>query len=60
MTVIVTSGEKSEEFSISLNLVDPCHTVDLGQQPSPFVDVTYSLQDPSEEQVWQISQLIDP
>ena len=60
LTITATSGAKSEPFAVQLELIDPCFTVDLGQKPSPFNDATYVLRDPPAQQVWQVSQLIDP
>ena len=54
------SGAKIDSFSVDLVLIDPCLTVNLGKQPSPFNDATYVLRDPPVQQVWQVFQLINP
>ena len=38
MEITVISGAKSKAFTIDIVLVDPCLTVNLGLQTSPFVD----------------------
>ena len=32
-----------EPLSTQIQIIDPCPTVNLGLQPSPFIDVTYVL-----------------
>ena len=60
MTVTATSGLRTASFTVDLQLVNPCFTVDLMPQASLFSDATYVLGGPSVKQVWQDSQLFDP
>ena len=46
MQITAISGMNSASYQITLNFVDPCLTVDLGIQPSPFSDLTYVLSYP--------------
>jgi hypothetical protein len=47
MKIIGKSGVKTQSFTINLELVDPCPIVDLGLQPSPFIDAIYVLVEPA-------------
>lgn len=60
LDIMGTSGSKTEVFTVDLTLVDPCFTVNLQLQPSPFVDATYVLYEPGIEQAWQPESLISP
>lgn len=55
-----SSGAKSESFTVDLVLVDPCFTVNLQLQPSPFTDVSYTLRDDPVSQPWTTEDLISP
>lgn len=60
MEITGTSGLKSGSYTVDIVLVDPCDTVDLGIQASPFVDHTYVLRDAQHEQPWVAQNLIAP
>ena len=60
MEITGTSGLKKKTFTIDLVLVNPCYTVDLQLQPSPFSDQIYVLRDPEIEMSWQAENLIAP
>ena len=60
MQITGNSGAKTASFKINLILVDPCLTVDLNLQPSPFFDATYVLDEPAMQQPWQAANLILP
>ena len=60
MQITGKSGAKTASFKINLVLVDPCPTVDLNLQPSPFFDATYVLDEPAMQQPWQAANLITP
>ena len=60
MQVTGTSGLKVESFTVDIVLVNPCFTVDLDIQPSPFEDREYVLQDPEIEYVWNTADLVSP
>ena len=60
MQITGKSGAKTASFKINLVLVDPCPTVNLGLQPSPFFDATYVLVEPAMQQPWQTANLISP
>ena len=60
MEIKGTSGAKEQVYTIDLVLVDPCHTVDLGLQTSPFSDESYVFVEPAMAQEWQATQLIQP
>ena len=45
---------------MDLIFINPCFTVDLGLQPSPFSDHTYVLRDPEFQMPWQAENLISP
>ena len=53
-----TSGSKSESFTVELLLLDPCFTVDLQLELSPFIDSTYALYEAAMEQAWIAENLI--
>lgn len=50
--ITATSGAKSESFILKVILENPCETVDLNLQPSPFSDQTYVIRDPPFELPW--------
>ena len=41
--ITATVGSTTNFINFDLKLVDPCPTVNLGLQPSPFIDATYVL-----------------
>ena len=47
MKITGKSGAKTQSFTTNLVLVDPCPTVNLGLQPSPFSDANYVLVEPA-------------
>ena len=49
LQVTGNSGLLTESFTIDLELIDPCPTIDLGLKPSPFVDAIYVLYEPGME-----------
>ena len=55
-----SSGNKQTSFTVDVELRDPCPTVDLNLQTSPFVDATYVLYEPGMEQAWTPEELIAP
>lgn len=59
LEITATSGLTVDSFTVDLTLQDPCGTVDLGLQPSPFFDQVYILLDPPLDQVWQAVNLVD-
>ena len=55
-----TSGAQIRDFSVDVVLVDPCFTVDLNLQPTPFIDQQYVLVENPLTQPWQAEDLISP
>ena len=60
MQITGTVGSSSDTLTIDLVLVDPCPSVALNLQSSPFQDNVYVLRDPQHEQVYVKSDLISP
>ena len=58
MEITGKSGKKMQSFKVNLVLVDPCPMVSLGLQPSPFIDASYMLYEPTVQQTWQAANLI--
>ena len=52
-----TVGDKSDSTTFTMELVDPCQTVELVLNQSPIVNKNYVLRDPQISQSWQTSQL---
>ena len=52
-----TVGAKSDKIVVDIRLVDPCPTTVINLEPSPFVDETYVLRDPTSTQSWDPSNL---
>ena len=52
MEITASSGSQIKDFTIDLNLVDPCPTATISLNSSPFTDTTYILRDLGQSQPW--------